>query len=68
MYDDPVVTAKRILALSKDEPWAQKELAELVPLLLEEIERLEKQAENEYWNGHSVGYDEAKACYYTGTE
>lgn len=41
MYDDPVVTAKRILALSKDEPWAQKELADLVPLLLKVIDDLE---------------------------
>ncbi len=41
IYDDPVVTAKRILALSKDEPWAEKELAALVPLLLKEIDRLE---------------------------
>jgi uncharacterized small protein (DUF1192 family) len=43
-YDDPVNHAKRLLTYNKDQPWAQKELAELVPLLLEEIERLEDQA------------------------
>jgi hypothetical protein len=38
-YDDPVNQAKRLLTFHKDMPWAQKELADLVPLLLEEIEK-----------------------------
>lgn len=40
-YDDPIVTAKRILTLNKDEPWAQKELAELMPLVLDAYDNLD---------------------------
>lgn len=50
MYDDPVVTAERILTLFKDEPWAEKELAALVPLLIERIN-------NEYDRGYDDGWD-----------
>lgn len=41
-YNHPVEQAKRLLTFHKDMPWAMKELAELVPLLLEEIEKQEE--------------------------
>ena len=40
VYDDPVNTARRLLTIHKDQPWARGELADLVPLLLDEIDRL----------------------------
>lgn len=42
VYDDPVVTAERLLTVHKDKAWAKDELLELVPLLLEVISSLEK--------------------------
>lgn len=38
-YDDPINAARRLLTIHKDMPHAQKELAELMPLVLEAYDK-----------------------------
>lgn len=53
VYDDPINAARRLLTIHKDMPWAQKELVELMPLVLEAYDELEEKYDSDrfgYWD------------------
>lgn len=47
-YDDPINAARRLLTIHKDMPWAQKELVELMPLVLEAYDKLDDKYDEGY--------------------
>lgn len=40
VYDDPINAARRLLTIHKDMPWAQRELVELMPLVLDAYDEM----------------------------
>lgn len=56
VYDDPINAARRLLTIHKDMSWAQKELVELMPLVLDAYDKLDDRYEDGYHDAEQEHY------------